>query len=93
MEKRWRDGTVRLKNQKRDLREGSLMFSKKGLYYICSHTNYITNLYVDIGRLPNHLKLWVLYLFALNQFLYCFIIQSVLNGPRIIMAKVLFTVL
>ena len=38
-------------------------------------------------------KICVLYLFVLNQFLLCFIIQSVSNGLRIIMAKVLFAVL
>jgi hypothetical protein len=76
------------KNQKRDMRERSLMCSRKGLYCICSYTSYITNIYVDVGKLPNHLKLLVLYLCALNQLLFCFIIQSVSNGLRIIMAKV-----
>ena len=79
---------ARLKNQKRDLRERSLMCSRKGLYCICSYISYITNIYVDVGKLPNHLKLLVLYLYALNQLLFCFIIQSVSNGLRIIMAKV-----
>ncbi len=48
---------------------------------------------MDVGKLPNHLKISVLYLYALDQFLLCFIIQLVPNGPRIIMAKVLFAVL
>ena len=60
-----------------------------GLYCICSYTSYITNLYVDVGKLPNHLKICVLYLFALDQFLLCFIIQTVSNGLRFIVAKVL----
>jgi hypothetical protein len=57
-------------------------------YHFCSYTSYITNIYVDIRKLPNHLKLSVLYLCALNQLLFCFINQSVSNGLRVIMANV-----
>ena len=57
------------------MRERSLMCSRKELYCICSYTSYITNLYVDVGKLPNHLKICVLYLYALDQFWLCFIIK------------------
>ena len=30
--------------------------SDKGFYHICTYTSYITNLYVNISKLPNHLK-------------------------------------
>ena len=64
----------------------------KIFHCICNYTRYITNLYVDVGKLPNHLKICVLYLFVLDQFLLCFINQLVFNGLRF-MTKVLFTVL
>ena len=83
----WKTGG-KAENQKRDLRERSLRCSEQRIYYICSYTSYITNIYVDVGKLPNYLKLLVLYLYALNQLLFCFIIQSVSNGLRIIMTKV-----
>ena len=43
-------------------------------YYIYSNISYITNLNVDVGKLPNHLKSCVLYFFSLDQFLVYFII-------------------
>ena len=43
-------------------------------YYIYSNISYITNLDVDVGKLPNHLKSCVLYLFSSDQFLVYFII-------------------
>ena len=43
-------------------------------YYIYSNISYITNLDVDVGKLPNHLKSGVLYFFSLDQFLVYFII-------------------
>ena len=42
---------------------------------------------MDVGKLQNHLKICVLYLFALDQFLLCFIIQTISNGLRFIMAR------
>ncbi len=45
-------------------------------YYIYSYIWYITDLDVDVGKLPNHLKLCVLYLSTLDQFLLYFIIQQ-----------------
>jgi hypothetical protein len=54
---------------------------------VCTYQVYITNLYVDVGKLSNHLKLCVLYLFALDQFLLYFIIQTVSNGLRFMMLQ------
>ena len=71
----WKTGG-KAENQKRDLRERSLRCSEQRIYYICSYTSYITNIYVDVGKLPNHLKLLVLYLFTLYQFLLCFITKQ-----------------
>jgi hypothetical protein len=65
------------------------MCSEKGFNCICSYTRYITNLYMDVGKLPNYLKLCGLYLLVLDQFLLYFIIQTVSNGLRFIVAKVL----
>ena len=45
-------------------------------YYIYSYISYITNLDVDVGKLSNHLKLCMLYLFSSDQFLFYFIIQQ-----------------
>ena len=89
---RWKEG-CKAENYKRDLREGSLMCSDKGFYCICSYTWYITNLYVDVGKLPNHLKLCGLYLFALDQLLLYFIIQTVSNGLRFMILQSFFAVL
>ena len=75
--------------QKR-LERWSLSWCSVNVFYcICSYTWYITNLYVDVGKLPNHLKLYVLYLFTLYQFLLYFIIQAVSNELRFIMLQYL----
>jgi hypothetical protein len=42
---------------------------------------------VDVGKLPNHLKLCGLYLLALDQFLLYFIIQTVSNGLKFMMLQ------
>ena len=52
------------------------------LYYIYSYISYITNLDVDVGKLPNHLKSYVLYLFSSDQFLFYFIIQQSTENLR-----------
>ena len=48
-------------------------------YYIYSYISYITNLDVNVGKLPNHLKSCVLYLFSSDQFLVYFIILQSLT--------------
>ena len=90
--KSWKRAT-RLKTTKETWERGSLMCSDKGFYCICSYTWYITNLYVDVSKLPNHLKLCGLYLFALDQFLLYFIIQTVSNRLRLMMLQSFFAVL
>ena len=75
--------------QKR-LERGSLSWYAANVFYcICSYTWYITNLYMDIEKLLNHLKLCMLYLFTLDQFLLYFIIQAVSNGLKFIMLQYL----
>ena len=58
-------------------------------YCIYSYIWYITNLYVDVGKLSNHLQLCVFYLFTLDQFLFYVIIQTVSNELRFIMLSCL----
>ena len=46
-------------------------------YDIYNNISYIINLDVDVGKLPNHLKSYVLYLFSSDQFsVYFIILQS-----------------
>ncbi len=81
-----------LKNQKRDLRERSLMCSDKCFYCICYYTIYYQSL---CGRrqVAEPPKIMCVMSFYLDQFLLSFINQPVSNGLRFICAKVLFAVL
>ena len=83
------DGEQNGEGCKKDMRESLTWCSIIMFYYICSYIWYIVNLYVDVGKLPNHLKFRVLLLFILDKFLLYIFIRTVSNGLRFIMLKCL----